>query len=238
LIEILIKKTRITLLLGVKTDEMHALCIVLIFRWSDEAPSFWCAWALLTAHGAMVLSHHICCYCWALDMFFSGPNQRGLRPWERVWCSTAYSGSCDDKENEAVLRWMVDETRELDSCDQGRIQHRGGVGSSPRYRCSDYEAPPKLPLQICTYSSLEREVRDERLWDKPLLTYFLDPPLRAKTAQGYRMVPWFGLVARAWRPDGWIPALYLKEQVEPVHEVIDAHSFGALYFLFQTFEHR
>lgn len=62
--------------------------------------------------------------------------------------------------------------------------------------------------------------------------------IRATTAQGYRMVPWFGLVARAWRPDGWIPALYLKEQVEPVHEVIDAHSFGALSFLFQTFEHR
>jgi hypothetical protein len=57
---------------------------------------------------------------------------------------------------------------------QGRIQHRGGVGSSPRYRRSDHGAPPKPPLQICTYSSLEGETRDERLWDKPLLTYLLD----------------------------------------------------------------
>jgi hypothetical protein len=62
-------------------------------------------------------------------------------------------------------------------CGGSRIQHRGGVGSSPRYRCSDHGAPSKPPLQICTYSSLEGEARDERLWDKPLLTYFLDPPL-------------------------------------------------------------
>ena len=78
--------------------------------------------------------------------------------------------------------------------------------------------------------------------------------IRAATAQGYRMVPWFGWLHErdgpdGWiffeesggacaPPDGWMPALYLKEQVEPVHEVIDAHSFGALSFLFQTFDHR
>lgn len=33
-------------------------------------------------------------------------------------------------------------------------------------------------------------------------------------------------------------AVFLKEQVEPVHEAIDAHLLGALSFLFQTFEHR
>jgi hypothetical protein len=33
-------------------------------------------------------------------------------------------GSCDDKGNEAVLRWMADETRELDSCGNGtRLPH-------------------------------------------------------------------------------------------------------------------
>lgn len=34
------------------------------------------------------------------------------------------------------------------------------------------------------------------------------------------------------------PALYLKEQVEPVHEVIDARSLGACPSCFQAFEHR
>jgi hypothetical protein len=38
---------------------------------------------------------------------------------------------------------------------------RGGL--EPRYRRSDHRAPPKPPLQICTYSSLEGEARDERL---------------------------------------------------------------------------
>jgi small basic protein len=72
---------------------------------------------------------------------------------------------------------------------QGRIQHLSGVGSSPRYRRSDHEAPPKPPLQICIYSSLEGEARDEKLWDKFLLTYFLDPPLfQMITAKSKRYV--------------------------------------------------
>jgi hypothetical protein len=67
------------------------------------------------------------------------------------------------------------------------------VGSSPRYRRSDHGAPLKPPLQICIFSSLEGEARDERLWNKLLLTYFLDPPL-ADTAHllkhGGKMTLW------------------------------------------------
>jgi cleavage and polyadenylation specificity factor subunit 3 len=64
-----------------------------------------------------------------------------------------------DSESYVTLQWSSDPISDM----QGRIQHRGGVGSSPRYRCSDHRAPPKPPLQIYTYLSLEGEARDERL---------------------------------------------------------------------------
>jgi len=59
----------------------------------------------------------------------------------------------------------------------------------------------------------------------------------AAAAPGHCTGGCLSLAARAWRSDGFL-AMYLKEQVEPTHEGVDAPIVGASFLLSETFERR